>query len=173
MLPRHSRLLAVGTWLWPSTDPRGGRWPPPELSERDSSGSGISVKTKTGKKYHGELVSVAPSSLLIEADEPAFPGRVMRQRELCREDIREVRLLAPVASILAGGAMGAGLGAGIGAGVESTARSNEDRGLLTAILAFLGAALGVAIAHHNPSAHNVAVISIPRVASTDRGTNVR
>jgi hypothetical protein len=115
-----------------------------------TSGSGISIKTKAGKKYHGELVSVAPSSLLIEADEPAFPGRVIRQRELRREDIREVRLLAPVASILAGGAIGAGLGAGIGAGLESTARSNEDRGLLTAILAFLGAALGVAIAHHNP-----------------------
>jgi hypothetical protein len=113
-------------------------------------GSGISVKTKAGKKYHGELVSVFPDSLLIEADEPAFPGRVKRQRELRQEDIREVRLLAPVASTLAGGAIGAGLGAGIGAGLESTSRSNEDRGLITVILAFLGAAIGAAIAFHSP-----------------------
>ncbi len=113
-------------------------------------GSGISVKTKAGKKYHGELVSVIPDSLLLEADEPAFPGRLNRQRELRREDIREVRLLAPVASTLAGGAIGAGVGAGIGAGLESTARSNEARGLLAVTLVFLGAAIGVAIAHHNP-----------------------
>jgi hypothetical protein len=113
-------------------------------------GSGISVKTKTGKKHHGELIRVVPDFLMIEADEPAFPGRVRRQRELRREDIREVRLLASMASALAGGAIGAGLGAGIGAGLESTLRSNEDRGLLTVTLAFLGAAVGAAIAHHHP-----------------------
>ena len=112
--------------------------------------SGISLKTKTGKKYHSELVSVIPDSLTIEADERAFPGRVKRRRELRREDIQEVRLLAPVASTLVGGAIGAGIDAGIGAGLDSTARSNEDRGLLTGVLAFLGLAIGAAIAHHNP-----------------------
>jgi hypothetical protein len=60
-------------------------------------GSGISLEIKTAKKFHGELVSVIRDSLMIEADERAFPGRVKRRRELRREDMQEVRLLAPVA----------------------------------------------------------------------------
>jgi hypothetical protein len=61
-----------------------------------------------------------------------------------------VRLVRPTASLLGGAAIGAGVGAGIGAGVESSSRSNEDRGLLTAVLAILGAAIGTGIAHHYP-----------------------
>jgi hypothetical protein len=112
--------------------------------------SAISVKTKRGEKYHGELVNVAEESLTINSDERGFPGRVTRSRELRREDIQEVRLLAPMTSVLAGAAIGAGVGAGIGAGLESRAKSNEDRGLLTGVLATLGLVIGGGIAHHYP-----------------------
>ena len=112
--------------------------------------SAISVKTKTGGKYHGELVNVTSESLTINSDERGFPGRVTRRRELRRENIQEVRFLAPMASVLAGAAIGAGVGAGIGAGVESAAKSNEDRGLLTGVLAILGLVIGAGIAHHYP-----------------------
>ena len=100
--------------------------------------SAISVKTKRGEKYHGKLVNVTPESLTIDSDERGFPGRVTRRRELRRKDVQEVRLLAPMASLLAGAAIGAGVGAGIGAGLDSTAKSDEDRGLLTGVLAILG-----------------------------------
>jgi hypothetical protein len=112
--------------------------------------SAISVKTKRGGKYHGELVNVTSESLTINSDERGFPGRVTRRRELRREDIQEVRFLAPMASVLAGAAIGTGVGAGIGAGLESTAKSNEDRGLLTGVMAILGLVIGAGIAHHYP-----------------------
>lgn len=112
--------------------------------------SDISVKTKAGDKYHGELVGTTIDSLTLDSDERGFPGRVTKRRELHREDVREVRFVRPGASLLAGAAIGAGLGAGIGAGVDSTARSNEDRGLLTAVLALLGGLIGAGVAHHYP-----------------------
>jgi hypothetical protein len=112
--------------------------------------SAISVRTTRGGKYHGELVNVTSESLTINSDERGFPGRITRRRELRREDIREVRFLAPMASVLAGAAIGAGVGAGIGAGVESAAKSSEDRGLLTGVLAILGLVIGAGIAHHYP-----------------------
>jgi hypothetical protein len=112
--------------------------------------SNISVKTKTDEKYHGDLVDVTAESLSIDSDERGFPGRVTTRRDLRRNQVQEVRLVRPAASLLAGAAIGAGLGAGIGAGVESTVRSNEDRGLLTAVLAILGGAIGAGIAHHYP-----------------------
>jgi hypothetical protein len=112
--------------------------------------SNISVKTKAGEKYHGDLVDVTADSLALDSDERGFPGRVTTRRELRRDQVQEVRMVRAAASLLAGAAIGAGLGAGIGAGVESTARSNEGRGLLTAVLAILGAAIGAGIAHHYP-----------------------
>ena len=112
--------------------------------------SAISAKTKRGEKYHGELVNVTPESLTINSDERGFPGRVTRRRELRREDIQEVRFLAPMASVLAGAAIGAGVGAGIGVGLESTAKLNEDRGLPTGVLAILGLVIGGGVAHHYP-----------------------
>lgn len=82
--------------------------------------SAISVKTKKGEKYYGELVNVTPESLRINSDERGFPGRVTRRRELRREDSRQVLFLAPMASVLAGAAIGAGVRAGIwgGAGIH-------------------------------------------------------
>jgi len=112
--------------------------------------SAISVKTKRGNKYHGELVNVTPESLTIDSDERGFPGRVIRRRELRREDIKEVRFVAQVASALAGAGIGAGVGGAIGAGLESASKSKEDRGLATGALATLGSLIGLAIAHHNP-----------------------
>jgi hypothetical protein len=112
--------------------------------------SAISVKTKRGDKYHGELVKVTRESLTIDSDERGFPGRVIRRRELRREDIKEVRFVAQLASALAGAAIGAGVGGGIAAGLESTAKSKEDRGLAIGTLAILGSLIGLAIAHHYP-----------------------
>jgi hypothetical protein len=65
-----------------------------------------------------------------------------------RDDIREVRRLQKLQSVLAGAAIGGGVGAGIGIAVDSAARSNEDRGLATAVFTFFGAVLGALIARH-------------------------
>jgi hypothetical protein len=110
----------------------------------------ISLKTKAGAKYHGDLVRVTADSMAIDSDEPAFPSRTTRRRELKREDIREIRLVAPATSTLAGAGIGAGVGAGIGVGLDSTAKSHEYRGVLAVVMAALGAAVGAAIAHHHP-----------------------
>jgi hypothetical protein len=110
----------------------------------------VVVKTRAGAKYHGELVSVSPDALAIDSDEKASPGRAIRRREFKREEIKEVRLLAPTTSIIAGAAIGAGAGAGIGVGLDATAKSHEYRGLIAGVLALLGAGIGAAIAHHNP-----------------------
>jgi hypothetical protein len=108
------------------------------------------LRTKTGEKYHGALVSVSPDSLAIESDEPALPGRTSRRREFTRNQVQEIRLVSPSASMLAGAGIGAGVGAGIGVGLDSTAKSHEYRGLIGGLMAVLGAAMGVAIAHHHP-----------------------
>jgi hypothetical protein len=110
----------------------------------------ISVKTKAGAKYHGDLVRVTQDSVAIDSDGPASPGRTTRRRELKREDIREIRLVAPATSTLAGAGIGAGVGAGIGVGLDSTAKSHEYRGVLALVMAALGVAIGAAIAHHHP-----------------------
>jgi hypothetical protein len=112
--------------------------------------SNISVRTKAGEKFHGDLVNVTTDALTLDSDERGFPGRVTTRRELRRDQVQVVRLVRPTASLLGGAAIGAGVGAGIGAGVESSSRSNEDRGLLTAVLAILGTAIGTGIAHHYP-----------------------
>jgi hypothetical protein len=110
----------------------------------------ISVKTKAGAKYHGDLVRATADLVAIDSDEPASPGRITRRRELKREDIREIRLVAAATSTLAGAGIGAGVGAGIGVGLDSTARSHEYRGVLALVMALLGAAVGAAVAHRHP-----------------------
>lgn len=110
----------------------------------------VAVKTRTGAKYHGELVSASTDALAIDSDEKASPGRALRRREFTREEVQEVRLLAATTSIIAGVAIGAGAGAGIGVGLDATAKSHEYRGLIAGVLALLGAGIGAAIAHHNP-----------------------
>lgn len=112
--------------------------------------SGISVKTKAGKKFHGDLVSVGEKSLTIYSNEAGFPGRIKRLREISQTDVREVRTLTPTASVLVGSAIGGGIGAGLGAIADASARTNEDRGVATATLGLLGAAIGGAIGRSNP-----------------------
>jgi hypothetical protein len=114
----------------------------------------ISVKTKAGANYHGDLVSATVDSLAIDSDEPAFPGRVVRRREFRREDVREIRLVRPAASVVTGVAIGAGAGAGIGVGLDATAKSHEDRGVMALVFGALGAGIGAAIAHHHPVVRN-------------------
>lgn len=105
-------------------------------------GSGIFLKTQAGQKYHGALVQVTGTTLRLDSDERAFPGRTRRVRDFRREDIGEVRLLAPARSALAGAALGGGIGAGLGAGLDAMPSVNDDPHLATGILAALGAAIG-------------------------------
>ena len=110
----------------------------------------ISVKTKAGAKYHGEVARVTADSLTIDSDERGFPGRTTRRREVKREDIREIRLVAPTTSVVAGAGIGAGVGAGIGVGLDATAKSHEYRGLMAVLMGAFGAGIGAAIALHHP-----------------------
>jgi hypothetical protein len=146
---RSVALLLVLLLAWQSSLAQGlpGDWTNVRNLPPDSA---ISVKTRAGVRYHGELISVTSDSLTLASDEPAFPGRTIQSRGLKREEIQEVRLVAPAKSMFAGAAIGAGVGAGIGVGLDSTAKSHEDRGVITVVLAFLGAAIGLAIAHHHP-----------------------
>jgi hypothetical protein len=121
----------------------------------------ISVKTKGGAKYHGDFVTATVDSLAIDSDEPAFPGRTVRRKEFAREEVQEIRLIAPAASLFAGAGIGAAVGAGIGIGLDSTAKSHEYRGLIAGLMAVLGAALGVAIAHHHPFVKGTRVYVAP------------
>jgi hypothetical protein len=110
----------------------------------------VSVKTKSGVKYHGEFVEATADSLAIDSDEPGFPGRATRRRQFNREDVREVRLVAPKTSVLAGAGIGASVGAGLGVGLDATAKSHEYRGVMALLLGALGAGVGAAIALHHP-----------------------
>jgi len=112
--------------------------------------SKISVKIKSGGKYHGDFVSVTVDTLVIDSDEPAFPGRAMRRREFRRRDVQEIRLIRPAGSVVTGVTIGAGVGAGIGVGLDATAKSHEYRGVIALVLGALGAGIGAAIAHHHP-----------------------
>jgi hypothetical protein len=145
---RSVALALVLVLAWQSSLAQGlrGDWTNVRNLPTDSA---ISVKTRGGGKYHGDLVSVTADSLTLASDEPAFPGRTIRARDLKREEIQEVRLLEPAKSMFAGAAIGAGVGAGIGVALDSTAKSHEDRGVITVVLAFLGAGIGFAIARHH------------------------
>jgi hypothetical protein len=113
-------------------------------------GTGIWVRTMAGEKYHGELVAVTDEKLSLNSDERGAPGRTMVLREVARADVKEVRLSAAGALMLVAAAIGGAAGAGIGAAVDASSKSNEDRGLATAVLGLLGAALGLVVSHHNP-----------------------
>jgi hypothetical protein len=112
--------------------------------------SKISVRIKNGEKYQGDLVRATVDTLAIDSDEPAYPGRTMRRREVRRRDVQEIRLIRPAGSVVAGVAIGAGVGAGIGAGVDATAKFHQYRGVLALVLGVLGAGIGAAIANHRP-----------------------
>ena len=108
----------------------------------------IVVQTKTRDRYHGELVNATADSLSLDSDERAFPGRIIRRRDLRQTDVREIRLLNRGASALTGAAIGAAAGASVGLAIDLSARSNEDRGLATGLFISLGTLLGWAIGRH-------------------------
>jgi len=112
--------------------------------------SSLAVKTKSGGKYHGVMVIATSDRLIINSDEPAFPGRTARRREFTREQIREVRLTAAGTSMAVGAAIGGASGAAIGIAADATAKSHEYRGVVAVVLGALGAGIGAAIAHHHP-----------------------
>jgi hypothetical protein len=108
----------------------------------------IFVKTKTGRKYRGDVIVVTEDSLVIASGEAEFPGRTTRRREMQRTEIHEIRLTAPVKSVATGAGIGAGVGAGIGVGLDATAKSHEYRGTLAVIMGLFGPLIGAAVAHH-------------------------
>jgi hypothetical protein len=112
-------------------------------------GTRIWVKAKTGVTYHGELVEATPELVSLASDERSFPGRTTRRRELRQVDVREIRRFNRGGSSAAGAAIGGGAGAGIGLAIDLSARSNEDRGLATAVFLLLGAFGGWAVGRHS------------------------
>jgi len=110
----------------------------------------ISVRTKAGAKYHGALVSVTADSIVIDSEETIISGRIVRRREFKRETVREIRLVKPVTSVLAGAGIGAGIGAGVGVGIDAGAKVNGYRVQLALLMAAAGAAIGAAFAVHAP-----------------------
>jgi len=113
---------------------------PPEI--------GILIQTKGGPRYHGELIRVTQDLISLDADERAFPGRRTRQRDLPRTDVQEIRKFNRAASTVAGTAIGAATGVGIGLAIDSSTRSNEDKGLATALFTIFGGLLGWGIGRH-------------------------
>lgn len=113
-------------------------------------GTDISIKTRQGRNYRGEVDSVDPYQLVLWSQERAFPGRKLVRREIARADVKQVRMNHPWISMAAGAGIGAGLGIGIGAAVDAHYPSNEDRGLLGVVLGFLGAAIGAGVAKSHP-----------------------
>ena len=110
--------------------------------------SGILIWLKSGEKFQGALLSVTPTALVMNSDERGHPGRIIQQRTLVENDIREVRLFSRGTSILAGAGIGAAIGGGVGAGIDAAAKSNEDKGLATAVFALLGGLFGALIGRH-------------------------
>ena len=111
-------------------------------------GDGVSVETTAGEKFHGAFVAATQDSVVLESDERGAPGRRIRQRTVAQADVREIRHYNRGASILAGAGIGGAVGAGIGGGIDLAAKSDEDKGLATAVFTLLGAVLGALIGRH-------------------------
>ena len=109
----------------------------------------VSIKTKQ-KTYQGLINKVELDSLQLYSSEPAMPGRKWVYRILMRNEILEIRMNRRTISGIVGGAIGAGIGVSTGAIIESQSRSNENKGLLTAILGIVPGLIGSAIGHSHP-----------------------
>jgi hypothetical protein len=112
-------------------------------------GEPLVLTTRAGERYHGGFLRATEDSVSIESDERTFPGRTQRLRNVAKPDVREIRRYRPHTSALAVTGIGAAIGAGVGAGIDAATRSNEDRGLATAVFALLGGVLGWAIGRHS------------------------
>jgi hypothetical protein len=124
-------------------------------------GTDISIKTKQGRNYRGEVDSVAVNRLTLWSQEHDFPGRKLVRREIARADVKSVRPNHPWISIAAGAGIGAGIGIGIGSAVDAHYPNNEDRGLLGEVLGILGAAIGAGIAKSHPFIKGKAIYVAP------------
>lgn len=115
-----------------------------------AAGDGIAVETTTGAKFHGTFIAATQDSVVLDSDERGggAPGRRVRQRTIAQADVKEIRHYNRGASILAGAGIGGAVGAGIGAGIDLSAKSDEDKGLATAVFTVLGALLGALIGRH-------------------------
>jgi len=112
-------------------------------------GSGIWVRTASGKKLHGELVKVTDEALWMNSDEPnrrGVPGRSWIQRRIPRANVKEVRHFSQGAVTAVGAAIGGGIGAGIGAGLDASRKQGDDPHLATVVFTLLGGAFGAALA---------------------------
>lgn len=103
-------------------------------------GTSITVKTKTGEKYEGDLKSVKADSLTVVVD----VSRAMRQViEIRRDEVKEVKTrLSHLATTAVGAGVGLGIGVGLGAVVDSKDKYGEDPGLGKFALGFLGLLFG-------------------------------
>jgi hypothetical protein len=109
-------------------------------------GAGIWVRTKAGKKYHGEFVNVSEDMLWFNSDEAHFPGRKWIQREIPREDVKEVRHFSQGAVAAVSTAIGLAIGVGIGAAVDARAPiPNDDPHVGVLIFGTLGSIFGAAV----------------------------
>jgi len=112
-------------------------------------GSGIWVRTKAGKKYHGEFVHVTEDMLWFNSDEAHFPGRRWIQRRVPRENVKEVRHFSQGAAIAVSSAIGLAIGVGIGAAIDAKAPvPNDDPHLGVVIFGMLGGMFGTAVGSH-------------------------
>jgi small nuclear ribonucleoprotein (snRNP)-like protein len=107
-----------------------------------SIGSKITVSTKKGERYEGELRQVDNDTLTLLVR----MSRSARQAvEIRRDDVSEVRKPKSRAlSTLLGAGIGLGVGIGVGAGVDARS-SGEDPNLGKLIFGFLGVLAGTAV----------------------------
>src|SRR3569833_1748074 len=118
-------------------------------------GDGISLETLAGEKFHGAFVAATQDSVVLDSDEKGgkAPGRRIRQRTVPQAEVKEIRHYNRGASIHAGAGIGGAEGAGIGGGIDLAAKSDEDKGLATAVFTVLGALLGALIGRHAVIVH--------------------
>jgi hypothetical protein len=134
-------LCSLAPWSSVAQQPPMSHW---QLVRNLPAHAAITVRTKAGASFHGEVVNVTTDALLLNTDERGSPGRIAAQRTLAQSDIQEIRTYRRCASILAG----AGIGAAVGAAVGSAANSKEDGALAAVALGVLGGALGALIGRH-------------------------
>jgi len=121
----------------------------------------ISVQTLSGETYQGNFDSATPELLVLWSQERDFPSRKLVRREIPRQQVKKVRIVHRVGSVVAGSAIGAGIGASIGVIADSQMRNHEDRGLVAFVLGALGAGLGAAISKARPFIKGRVIYIVP------------
>lgn len=108
-------------------------------------GTEVWVKTAQGR-ITARVRRADDTTFVLYTSHQVFFATVEQEHVFNRTDVREVRLGKGSLSKLAGAAIGAGVGAGIGLGIESQQKNKiEDGHLVSILLGFFGAAIGVAV----------------------------